>query len=96
MIYYNSRSREKIMTSADGDMSEASVEFYAGHRGGERPRAVVIAGRRSRVQAVLGRERVEDAATRARREIWRCRLDDGRTVTVEVLENGAARVSGPD
>jgi hypothetical protein len=82
------------VTSAEGPKSETSVEFYAGHRGREMPRAVVIAGRRSRVQAVLRRERVEDGATRARREVWRCRLDDGRTVVVEALENGATRVDG--
>jgi hypothetical protein len=84
------------MTPADHAIVEAKVEFYAGRKSDERPTAVVIAGRRFEVQAVLRRERIEDAATRARREVWRCRLDDGRTVKVELLESGETRVSRLD
>jgi hypothetical protein len=82
------------MTPADRVIIEAKVEFYAGRKSNERPTAIVIAGQRVGVQAVLRRERIEDVATRTRREVWRCRLDDGRTVTVELLETGVTRVSG--
>lgn len=72
-----------------------AVEFYAGHKGGETPRAVVAAGRRFEVRRVLDRRRVLDAASGSTREVWRCLLDDGRTVTVELLEDGSRRVLFP-
>lgn len=71
-----------------------SVEFYSGHKGDETPRAVVAAGRRIEIVEVTARERVLDAATGANREVWRCRLEDGRTVTIELFADGSRRVSG--
>lgn len=70
-----------------------AVECYAGSRGEETPRAVVFGGKRFEVAAVLSRARTLDASTGLTREAWRCRLDDGRTVAVELLEGGAWRVS---
>lgn len=74
----------------------AAVECYAGGKGEETPRAVVLDGRRLEVVAVLSRERVLDAPSGTTRQAWRCRLDDGRTVTVELLEDGACRVFSAD
>jgi hypothetical protein len=84
------------MTPADHVIIEAKVEFYAGRKSNETPTAIVIAGQRFGVRAVLRRERIEDAATRMRREVWHCRLEDGRVMKVELLESGAVRVSGLD
>jgi len=70
---------------------DAIVESYAGYKGEETPRAVVLGGRRFAVVRVLSRERVLDPADGSRREVWRCRLDDGRTVSVALLETGAWR-----
>jgi hypothetical protein len=72
---------------------EVSVESYAGYKGEETPRAVVLDGKRFEVVSILSRKRVLDSASGLRRDVWRCRLDDGRAVTVELLENGAWRVS---
>jgi hypothetical protein len=77
-------------------LSPAAVECYAGGQGEETPRAVVIAGKRFEIVAVLSRARHLDASTGLARRTWGCRLDDGRTVTVELLEDGAWRVSSPD
>jgi hypothetical protein len=74
----------------------ATVECYAGCQGEETPRAVVVAGMRFEIVAVLSRARHLDASTGLTRRTWGCRLDDGRTVTVELLEDGAWRVSSPD
>lgn len=71
----------------------AQVEFYAGFKGRETPRAVVIDGRRRGVTSVLSRQRVLDAASGTMREVWHCGLADGRVATIELLENGACRVS---
>ena len=88
------------MNNGSPDATDATVEFYAGHRGDETPRAVVIGGRRLEVRQVLDRGRTLDAATGSVRETWRCRLEDGRVVTVDRLESGPGRsvsVSGtPD
>ncbi len=73
-----------------------TVECYAGYQGEEAPRAVVIAGKRLEIVAILTRARVLDASTGLTCRTWSCRLDDGRTVTVELLEDGAWRVSRPD
>lgn len=77
-------------------LAPAAVECYAGHKGEETPRAVVIGGKRFEVVAVLSRARILDASTGLVRRTWRCCLDDGRTVTVELLEDGAWRVSSAD
>jgi len=74
-------------------IENASVEFYAGSKGRETPRAVTLDGARLAVVSVLSRKRVFDATGGGTREVWRCGLADGRIVTVELLEDGACRVS---
>jgi len=76
------------MSSRPPEATDAKVEFYAGQRGDETPRAVVIDGRRLEVRQVLDRRRTLDAATGSIRETWRCRLEDGRSVTIERLGSG--------
>jgi hypothetical protein len=73
----------------------AVVECYAGYKGEETPRAILIDGRRRMVVDILSRKRALDRASGRIRDIWRCRLDDGRRVTVELLDTGAWRVSAP-
>ena len=72
---------------------EATVECYAGYKGEETPRAITIAGVRSEVLSVVSRERVLDPASGVRRDVWRCRLADGREAAIELLEDGTWRVS---
>jgi hypothetical protein len=79
--------------SNDRPFAGARVEWYAGHKDDETPRAVVAGGRRFEVSRVLSRERIMSAADGRRREVWRCLLDDGRSVTIELAEGGAASVS---
>lgn len=71
---------------------EVRVESYAGYKGEETPRAVVLDGKRFEVVSVLSRKRVLDADGGRMRDVWRCRLDDGQVVTVERLESGSWRV----
>ena len=72
---------------------KASVEFYAGHKGDETPRTIVIDGRRLEVAEILIRTRVIDRAGGPVRDVWRCRLEDGRVATVERFGDGTCRVS---
>jgi len=72
---------------------KACVEFYAGHKGDETPRAVVVDGRRLEVVEILRRTRALDRADGRVRDVWRCRLEDGRAAAVERLDDGTCRVS---
>jgi hypothetical protein len=76
------------------DLPNARVEFHSGYKGEETPRAIILEGRRLAVRSILSRKRALDRANGLIRDIWRCRLDDGRTVTVELLGPGVWRVSG--
>jgi len=68
------------------------VESYAGYKGEETPRAVVLDGKRFEVASVISRERALDRDSGRMRDVWKCRLEDGRTVIVERLESGVWRV----
>jgi hypothetical protein len=68
------------------------VDCYAGYKGEESPRAVIIDGVRSAVVDIISRKRACDRAGRKMAEIWRCRLEDGREITVERLECGVWQV----
>ena len=72
---------------------EVKVESYAGYKGEETPRAVVLDGKRFVIASILSRNRVLDSDSGRVREVWRCRREDGRTVIVERLESGTWRVS---
>jgi hypothetical protein len=71
----------------------ARVECYAGYKGDETPRAVVLDGRRFEVASVLSRKRILVRDGGRMRDVWRCRLEDGRAVTVERHESGTWRLS---
>ena len=73
----------------------ADVECYAGQKGHETPRAVVIEGKRLEVVRVLSRARSLDASSGRMRESWHCRLNDGRIAAIELPEGGVWRVSIP-
>jgi hypothetical protein len=75
------------------EIEDARVESYSGYRADEAPRAVIIDNVRLEIVEVLLRKRVIIPPGRGTADIWRCRLENGRTVTVELLEDGAWRVS---
>ena len=65
--------RERRRVEAD-----ARVIFYSGHKAEEVPRAVILDGREHRIVEVLARERVLDLKTGETREVFVCRISDGR------------------
>lgn len=73
----------------------AEVECYAGYKGEETPRAITFGGRRRLVVEILSRKRALDGVSERVRDIWRCRLDDGREAMVVRLDTGVWRVSVP-
>lgn len=72
---------------------DVKVDCYAGYKGEETPRAVVLDGTRFEVASVLSRKKVLDRDSGRMGEVWRCRLHDGRTVIVERLESDTWRIS---
>jgi hypothetical protein len=82
---------EEIPMTAE--LMDATVESYAGYKGEETPRAVVVQGARFEVLSIVDRKRVLDRDGGGMREIWRCRLEGGWEATVERLEDGTWRVS---
>ena len=74
-------------------IEDARVESYSGYRADEAPRVVIIDNVRLEIVEVLLRKRVITPPGGRTADIWHCRLEDGRTVTVELLEDGAWRVS---
>ncbi len=81
------------MNPVTAEIEGAKVESYSGHRADEAPRAVIIDSVRLQIVEVLLRKRVITPPGGGTVDVWRCRLEDGRTVTVELLEEGAWRVS---
>ncbi len=70
-----------------------AVESYAGYKGDETPRAVIIDKVRLEIIEIFFRRRVLDPAGGRIRDVWRCRLADGREVVVERLDDGTWHVS---
>lgn len=68
----------------------AKVEFYAGYRSEETPRAVVMDGVRVEVAEVLERKRRRAAPGIAEESVeeYRCRLADGRVIVLERRPDG--------
>jgi hypothetical protein len=75
------------------ELKDVIVESYAGYKGEETPRAVVLEGARLEVLGIADRKRVLDPTGGGMREIWLCRLEGGREAMVERLEDGTWRVS---
>ena len=61
-------------------MIRAKGEFYSGYRSGETPRFAIIEGRRIAVTEVIRRTRALDPRTGKIRDVYRCRLADGRII----------------
>ena len=63
-------------------MIRAKGEFYSGYKGGETPRVAVIEGRRIAVKEVIRRMRALDPRTGKIKDVYSCRLADGRVIDI--------------
>jgi hypothetical protein len=81
---------ERAGNPEKADLPGAEVEFYAGYRSEETPRAVVLGGVRVEVAEVLERKRRRPAPGEAADQVeeYRCRLADGREIVVERRPDG--------
>lgn len=69
------------------------VIFYAGYRGRETPRAVVLAGREYPVEKIIWRKRVREKDTRESFELVRFRVA-GQEATIRIEASGECRLLG--
>ena len=68
------------------------IRFYAGYRGEEMPRAVIIGNKKYPIKEILGIQRIQNHLTCERSEIFKCRLasairDKCCTVEIRVFEH---------
>jgi hypothetical protein len=63
------------------------VRFYAGYKGEEVPRSVVVGSREFKIDEVLSRKRVLDRKSGRRMEIFRCKME-GERVEIVKFESG--------
>jgi hypothetical protein len=63
-------------------MVRAKGEFYSGYKSGESPRIAIIEGRRIEVTEVIRRMRILDPGTRKIKDVYSCRLADGRIIDI--------------
>jgi hypothetical protein len=70
----------------------ARVECYAGYRGEETPRAIILCATRFPVAGIISRKRVRDDSSGRTSEIFECRLEAGWTISLERSEDGSWRV----
>lgn len=59
------------------------VEWYAGYRGEEKPRAVVVAGKRIEVSEIIWQKRIRNRQSGRTTEVFLCRLTDGQLVRIK-------------
>ncbi|RFT16179.1 MAG: hypothetical protein OP8BY_1783 [Candidatus Saccharicenans subterraneus] len=58
------------------------VEWYAGYRGQEKPRAVWVAGKKIEVEEIIWQKRIREAKSGRTREVFLCRLAGGNQVRI--------------
>jgi hypothetical protein len=73
----------------------AKVECYSGYRADETPRSVCIGGKRFEISEVVLRKRLREKSAGRELEIFRCRLPDGRRISLERSADGSWRARGP-
>lgn len=59
------------------------VEWYAGYRGEEKPRAVVVGGERIEVVEIISQKRIREKKSGRTREVFECQLATGQRVRIE-------------
>ena len=77
--------------SGGGRGRDLEVRYHSGYRGGETPRSLFAAGREFPVERVLSRQRVLDAETGRRFDVFRIQVE-GRTVVVRRTESGESEI----
>jgi hypothetical protein len=90
-----SRENKKRPGSKEKEKGKFELRFYAGYKGEEIPKAVVIGSREFVIEEVATRERVLDKKSGKTFEVFKCRME-GKPVVIKVHESGEWEISFPD
>jgi len=71
------------------------LRFYAGYKGEEIPRSVVVGNREFKIDEILSRKRVLDRKSGRRMEIFKCKME-GEKVEIAKFESGEWSLSFSD
>jgi hypothetical protein len=91
----NSRENKKRLGSKEKEKAKFELRFYAGYKGEEIPRAVVIGSREFVIDEIATRERVLDKKSGKTFEVFKCRME-GKPVVIKVDESGEWEISFPN
>jgi hypothetical protein len=68
------------------------LRFYAGHKGNETPRSVLIGSREFKIDKILERSRVWNERTGESCEVFTCEME-GQKVRITVRESGKFEIA---
>lgn len=90
-----SRENKKWPSSQEKEKGKFELRFYAGYKGEEIPRAVIIGNREFVIDKILSRERALDKKSGKTFEVFKCRME-GKPVIIKVHESGEWEISFPN
>jgi hypothetical protein len=90
-----SRENKKCPVSKEKNKGKFELRFYAGYKGEEIPRAVIIGNHEFVIDKIISRERVLDKKSGKRFEVFKCRME-GKPVIIKVHESGEWEISFPN
>jgi hypothetical protein len=90
-----SRKKKNLLGSKKEQKGKFELRFYAGYKGEEIPRAVVIGSREFVIDEIATRERVLDKKSGKTFEVFKCRME-GKPVVIKVHESGEWEISFPN
>jgi hypothetical protein len=88
------KENKKRPASKEKNKGKFELRFYAGYKGEEIPKAVIIGDREFVIDEITTRERVLDKKSGKRFEVFKCRME-GKPVIIKVHESGEWEISFP-
>lgn len=89
-----SRENKKCAGSKEKEKGKFELRFYAGYKGEEIPRAVIIGNREFVIDEIATRKRVLDKKSGKTFEVFKCRME-GKPIIIKVHESGEWEISFP-
>jgi hypothetical protein len=80
------------MKGKDQRANRFALRFYAGHKGNETPRSVIIGSREFKINRILDRSRVCDKRTGKTSDVFTCEME-GQKVRITVRESGIFEIA---
>jgi len=89
------REKKRNRIKKDEERGKFELRFYAGYKGEEIPKSVVIGTTEFIIKEIISRERILDQKSGKMVEVFKCRME-GEIVKIKVYESGEWEISFPD